>query len=34
MKKTKTLSRPVSLLLGAGLFLLFALPFFWLREQI
>ena len=34
MKKTPTLSRPVSLLLGAGLFLLFALPFILLREQI
>jgi len=34
MKKTLTLSRPLSLLLGAGLFLLFALPFILLREQI
>ncbi|MBR5287537.1 MAG: VTT domain-containing protein [Clostridia bacterium] len=32
--KKKTLSRPLSLLLGAGLFLLFALPFVLLREQI
>ncbi len=34
MKKTQSLSKPLSLLLGALLFLLFALPFILLRERI
>lgn len=34
MKKKSALSKPLSILLGAVLFLLFALPFILLREQI
>ena len=34
MKKTSAAGKLVSILLGAGLFLLFALPFILLREQI